>query len=849
LDAKNYPALIDYLKTDAPLSLGVDFTSGFLSTHTPPMKLSFLIKRVKEVYCGKIAYEFKHITNREHVNWIKERIETLEPNVYTKDQKKFLWDRIAYSDKFEKFLGMTFPTAKRFGLEGGESLIPGLDKIIESASNLGVESFVFGMAHRGRLNVLQGVLRKPTEDIMREFRGAIEESEGGDVKYHLGMSMARTLPNGKRIHMSLVANPSHLEAVNPVVEGKTCAKQFYTKDVGKKKTMSILIHGDAAFAGQGVNYECMGLSDLPAYSTGGTIHIIVNNQIGFTTNPRQSRSSPYCSDLAKFIEAPIFHVNGDDPEAVVFICNLAAEWRQTFNKDVVIDIVGYRRQGHNETDQPLFTQPKMYMRIAKHLSTYEIYSNQLIKEGVITADEKKAKDQEVIKFFENAYQKSQTNTTTPLEWFREDSVWRNFKSEKYFSPIRVTGVEKEILLRIGSALTTCPIEVHSLLQRQMRIRQQMFQSGVGLDWSTAEALAFGSLLEREKYHVRLSGQDSERGTFSQRHAVLVEQSEKETKYIPLNHISKHQAPFTVCNSSLSEFAVLGFEFGYSGENPYSLVCWEAQFGDFANGGQVIIDQFIAASEDKWRRQSGLVLLLPHGYDGQGPEHSSARPERFLQLSDEDPDVFPEMSAEKRMQIQTTNMQIVNCTTPANYFHVLRRQCLRDFRKPLIVFTPKSLLRHKMCVSNLSEFLLGTKFTRVFSDLKVDLVHADEIRKVLFCTGKVYYDLFEHREMGKINNVAIVRLEQLAPFPFDRVFDECRKYKNAELVWVQEEPKNMGAWAFVYFRFITALKGPKGNIKDPRVMSYIGRSIASSPATASPSHHKKEDETIKAKAFQ
>lgn len=849
LKIENYPLLNQHLKNDKPVSIGVDMTTGFLSPKSPPMTLSFLIQRVKEVYCEHIGVEYTHISNRTQVNWIKERLETIEPFSLSSEEKRILFDRLAYADIFERFLSLKFPVAKRFGLEGCESAVPGIKTILDVCSNLGVESFVIGMPHRGRLNVLQSILRKPAEDIMREFRGAVEDSQGsGDVKYHLGMSIQRDLGNGKSVHLSLVPNPSHLEAVNPVVQGKVRAKQFYSKDTEKKKNMAILIHGDAAFAGQGVNYETLGLSDLPMYSTGGTIHIIVNNQIGFTTNPRLSRSSPYCTDLAKFIEAPIFHVNGDDPEAVVFVCKLAAEYRQKFQKDVIVDIVGYRRQGHNEIDMPSFTQPKMYMRIKNQPTTFEIYSKYLIEQKFISLDDKLAKEKEIIDYFESKFEESKLNKASSLEWFRQDSVWRNFKSNDHYSPIRSTGVEKDILLRVGHALTKCSLNIHSVIQKQLKQKEKMFETGENFDWATAEALAFGSLLEKEKYHVRLSGQDVERGTFSQRHAVLIEQNENEQRYTPLNNISKNQAHFSISNSSLSEFGVLGFEFGYSGENPYSLVLWEAQFGDFANGAQIIIDQFISASEAKWLRQSGIVLLLPHGYEGQGPEHSSCRPERFLQNSDEDPDVFPDMSSDKRMQIQKTNWQIVYCSTPANYFHVLRRQCLRDFRKPLVLLTPKSLLRHRLCVSSLSDFSLGTKFTRVYSDYS-KLEPADKIRKVIFCTGKVYYDLFEYRESQKINDVAIVRIEQLAPFPFDRVYDECNKYKNAEILWVQEEPKNMGFWSHVFPRILTSIKGPKGNLKDTRVPHYVGRATASSPATGYPNVHKNEEESIKKNAFK
>ena len=741
---------------------------------------------------------------------------------------------------------MKFPTAKRFGLEGCESLIPGLKEFIDQSATFGVETFVIGMPHRGRLNVLESVLRKPTSDILREFKGAINDAYGtGDVKYHLGMSITRDLAKvQKKVHLSLVPNPSHLEAVNPVVEGKTRAKQYYSNDSKREKNISVLLHGDASFAGQGINYETFGLSDLHHYTTGGTLHIVVNNQIGFTTNPRNSRSSPYCTDLAKFVGAPIFHVNADDPEAVVFVCQLSVEWRFKFKKDVVIDIIGYRRHGHNELDQPFFTQPKMYSRISKQPTTLEIYGKKLINENVITEEDFKNQNETCLKYFEKEFEISKSDQSSSLEWFKADSLWRNFKSEKHHSPIRSTGVEEEILKKVGMALSTYPkdFKIHPVIKRILGAKKKMVETGDDIDWSLGEALAYGTLLEKEKYHVRISGQDVERGTFSHRHCVLVEQSDEETNYIPLNNISKDQAEFLPCNSNLSEFGVLGFELGYSQENPYSLVIWESQFGDFSNGAQTIIDQFISAMEDKWLRQTGLVVLLPHGYEGQGPEHSSARPERFLQLCDEDPDVFPEMKSEKRMHIQNSNMQVVNCSTPANFFHVLRRQCLRDFRKPLIVFTPKSLLRHKLCVSKLSDMSLGSKFTRCYPDTLETLVEPEKVKRVIFCTGKVYYDLYEHRR--SIDDIAIVRIEQLSPFPFDRVADECSKYKNADIIWAQEEPKNMGYWQHVYFRFLTSLK----HIGDERKPKYVGRPTSSSPATGYPMAHKLEVERLLSDAF-
>jgi 2-oxoglutarate dehydrogenase E1 component len=711
------------------------------------------------------------------------------------------------------------------------------------------------MPHRGRLNILANVVRKPLDALLHEF-----DTEGqrdhlddlgigtGDVKYHLGTSYDRPTASGKKVHLSLVANPSHLEAVDPVVEGKARAKQQYMGDTERTKVMPVLLHGDAAFASQGVVYETLDLGMWKNFTTGGTIHIIANNQVGFTTSMRGSRTSnasSYPTDVARSVNAPIFHVNGDDPEAVVHTLKLAAEYRQAFKKDVVIDILCYRRFGHNEGDEPRFTQPLMYRMIDKHPSTLDLYREKLKSEGVVDDARLKQMEETVHEEYNKAFQASATHLPNKADWF--SSYWKGFKSAHLYSSIRPTAVPDTVIAKIGNALSTLPpgMKLHPFLEKMVKRRQLMFETGKNIDWATAEHLAFGSLA-LEGNLVRLTGQDVERGTFSHRHAVLHDKETGET-YQPLRHIDPAQAPVYVHNSSLSEYAVLGFELGFSLENPNSLIAWEAQFGDFANGAQVIVDQFISSGEQKWLRQSGLVMLLPHGYDGQGPEHSSARLERFLQLSDSDPFVIPEMDPTERRQIQQSNIQVVNVTTPANYFHVLRRQVHRDFRKPLIVMSPKRLLRHPKCVSNLDEFSdkgPQPRFRRVLNDTAEYLVADDRIRKVLFCSGNVYYDLAERREQDGAKDVAIVRLEQIAPFPFDRVAEQARRYPNAQTAWVQEEPMNMGAWNFVSAHMRTALKAVHAH-PEP---AYIGRAVSASTATGSAKAHKRQLKELLDAAF-
>jgi 2-oxoglutarate dehydrogenase E1 component len=835
---------------DRMFSLDIDGKSKSVLGKPGEMKLIDIFNGLKAAYCGSIGVDYMHLQDKDQIDWIANRFENVAGLAMTVDEKKLTLDRLMWAELFESFLKNKFATAKRFGLEGGEALIPGMKALIDHGSTLGIESCIIGMPHRGRLNVLGNVVRKPFEDILTEFAGT-KKSAGdatsflgsGDVKYHLGMSYNRPTRTGKMVHLSLVANPSHLEAVNPVVEGKTRAKQFYSNDVDRTKHVSILLHGDAAFSGQGVVFETMGLSDLHNYTTGGTIHMVVNNQIGFTTDPKFSRSSPYCSDVAKFIGAPIFHVNGDDPEAVVRCSEIAIAFRQKFHTDVVIDIVCYRRHGHNEVDLPDFTQPEMYRKIKNHPTPVKVYSDRLVAEGAVTPEFVANHAAGIIKGLEDAFTRSRSTEPQVLgqtkAWL--DDQWSGFVSPDKTARVAFTGVEHAKLQYVGKALAAYPqgFNIHRKIGEIMKSKGAMMESGKGLDWAMGEALAYGTLL-LEGYHVRLSGQDVERGTFSHRHAVLHDQ-QTEQVYIPLNNIDRSQAVFQACNSNLSEFAVLGFELGYSMENPKSMVIWEAQFGDFSNTAQCIIDQFLSSGEAKWMRQSGLVMLLPHGYDGQGPEHSSCRVERFLQMSDEDPDVFPDMEIEVRSQVQRHNWQVVNCTTPAQFFHVLRRQINRPFRKPLIVLSPKRLLRYKLCVSDIEDFGPETRFRRAIGETEAGMVADEKVRRVILCNGQVYFDLLNRRTEKGIKDVVICRIEQLAPFPFDYVNAWIKQYPNAEVVWAQEEPKNMGAWMFMQPRIETASRGtirPK----------YVGRPVAASPATGFGWQHAKEIEDILTKAF-
>ena len=790
--------------------------------------LDQILKILKKTYCSTIGYEFMHMSDPEEKAWIRNRIEGPEKDItFTENGKKAILNKIIQAEGFEKYLHVKFVGTKRFGLDGGESLIPALEQIIKRGGNLGAKEIKIGMPHRGRLNVLANVMGKPFRAIFSEFFGkSVSASKDfeGDVKYHLGASSNREF-DGNVVHISLTDNPSHLEAVNPVVLGQVRAKQFFHKDKNRKKVIPVLMHGDAAFAGQGIVAECFAMSGLPGHNIGGTIHIIVNNQIGFTTAPRFARSSPYPSDVAKTAQAPIFHVNGDDPEAVTHCAKIATEYRQKFNRDVVIDMVCYRRFGHNERDEPSFTQPIMYKKIKIHPSTLTLYGNKLSSEGLISGDQLQNDKIKFKDYLENEYLASK-NYKSELKWF--DGVWSRFKPGLGKDKRGKSGVEKKVLSKIGDQIFKIPkdFNAHKTLKRVFEVKSKMFQTGE-IDWSSAESLAFGTLLT-EGFSVRLSGQDSGRGTFSQRHAVLRNQDNHD-RYLPLNNIQVGQKKFEIIDSLLSELAVLGFEYGYSLSEPETLVIWEAQFGDFANGAQVIIDQFITSSESKWGRASGLVMLLPHGYEGQGPEHSSARLERFLQLC------------------AGENIQVVNCTTPSNYFHVLRRQMHREFRKPLIVMTPKSLLRHKRCVSNINEFVSKSSFHRVLEDDAyekrnnlISLKKDNQIKKVIMCSGKIYYDLIEEREKTKKNDIVFVRIEQLYPFPVKTLAKVLKKYKKAKFIWCQEEPKNMGAWNTARNYIERTLE--MINFKDINI-KFVGRSASSTTATGNANKHLAQQKEI------
>jgi 2-oxoglutarate dehydrogenase E1 component len=787
-----------------------------------------IVTILRRTYCQTLGIEFLHISNGAQKGWIQERIEGPDKEItFTREGKRAILNKLVEAEGFEKFSDLKFTGTKRFGLDGAESMIPAMEQIIKRGGALGVRDIVIGMPHRGRLNMLAQVMAKPHRAIFHEFKGGSSlpgEIEGsGDVKYHLGASSDREFDQNK-VHLSLTANPSHLEIVDPVVLGKVRAKQDQLGATPEDRTMvmPLLIHGDASFAGQGVVAESLGLSGLRGHRTGGSVHFIVNNQIGFTTNPRYSRSSPYPSDVAKVIEAPIFHCNGDDPEAVVFACKIATEFRQKFQKPVVIDMFCYRRHGHNEGDEPSFTQPLMYKAIAAHPTTLEIYSDKLVNEGVVTSGEVEKMKADWRSRLDAELEAAQSYRPNKADWL--DGRWSGFKrADTDDDPRRGhTGVEIEKLKEIGQKITTIPndFHLHKTLTRFMDNRRKSIETGTNIDWSTAEALAFCSLM-LEGHRVRLSGQDSERGTFSQRHSVLHDQ-ETDARYTPFNHLGDGAARYEVINSMLSEEAVLGFEYGYTLSEPNALTLWEAQFGDFANGAQVLFDQFISSGERKWLRMSGLVCLLPHGYEGQGPEHSSARLERYLQMCAED------------------NMQVANCTTPANYFHILRRQLNRDFRKPLILMTPKSLLRHKRAVSRLDEMGPNTSFHRLLwddaqmlPDEKIKLVADDKIRRVVISSGKVYYDLYEEREKRGLNDIYLLRIEQLYPFPTKALMAELSRFKQAEIVWCQEEPRNMGAWVFVDIFLEWVLNQINAKFRRAR---YTGRPASASTAVGQMSIH-------------
>ncbi len=831
------PASYGFGPDDLDRRIFIDHVLGL--EYATPRQMVELLQRT---YCGTFAVEFMHISDPDEKSWIQERIEGEHKEItFTEEGKKAILAKLVEAETFERFLHKRYPGTKRFGLDGGEAMVPALEQIIKRGGALGVEDIVIGMPHRGRLNVLGAVMGKPYHKIFNEFQGGntqgADDYGSGDVKYHLGASSDRTFDN-HRVHLSLTGNPSHLEAVNPVVLGKARAKQ--ADKVGEDRVtqrgmvMPLLLHGDAAFAGQGVVSECLALSGLTGYRTGGTIHFIVNNQIGFTTAPHFSRSSPYPSDVALQVQAPIFHVNGDDPEAVVHAAKVATEYRQMFGKDVVIDMFCYRRFGHNEGDDPTMTQPIMYARIKDHPSVRELYTKRLVGEGLVSQEEIDQTIGEVEAFLDREFEKGRGYKAEKADWL--DGKWAGLGLPKDDDNRGQTGVALDHLRSIGERITEIPesVNAHRTVARTIANRRKMIESGDGIDWGMAEHLAFGTLVD-EGFPVRLSGQDSARGTFTQRHSHIVDQ-ETEERYTPLNHISQNQAHYEVIDSLLSEEAVLGYEYGYSLAAPNTLTLWEAQFGDFANGAQVVFDQFISSGERKWLRMSGLVCLLPHGYEGQGPEHSSARLERFLQMCAQD------------------NMQVANCTTPANYFHILRRQIHRDFRKPLIIMTPKSLLRHKRAVSALSEMDAGTTFHRVLWDDAecegrggdVKLKPDGEIRRVIMCSGKVYYDLFEEREKRGAGDIYLLRLEQLHPFPVASLMKELSRFPQAEMIWCQEEPRNMGAWNYIEFHIEKTLERLEVEQTRPR---YIGRPASASTAAGTMALHQKELASFLEAAFE
>ena len=813
--------------TDAELDRPV-YLGGTLGLETATIREVVAILRAN--YCGNVGLEYMHIADVEERRFLQDRMEGKDKAIqFTVDGKKAILSKVIQAEQYEKFLGRKYVGTKRFGLDGGEAMIPALESVIKYGGAMGVNEIVFGMAHRGRLNVLTNVMGKPYRVVFHEFAGGSDNPDdiggSGDVKYHLGSSTDREF-DGISVHMSLVANPSHLEAEDPVVLGKVRAIQTLANDLGAHAAaLPVLIHGDAAFAGQGIVWECFGFSGIRGYNTGGCIHFVINNQIGFTTSPQFARSSPYPSDVAKGVQAPIFHVNGDDPEAVTFACKMAIEYRQTFHRDVVIDMWCYRRFGHNEGDEPSFTQPLMYAAIKNHPPVSTVFGQRLLAEGVV---DQAWIDEQIHQFttlLEGEFEAGTGYKPNKADWFA--GRWSGLHAPADAESARRnvdTGIEKKLFDSLGRTLTTVPdsIKIHKTLARVLDAKREMFRTGEHFDWATGEALAFGALLS-EGYGVRLSGQDSGRGTFSQRHAVWIDQTD-EHKYLPLAQIEHGRVE--ILDSPLSEYGVLGFEYGYALADPKTLVLWEAQFGDFANGAQIMIDQFIASGEAKWLRANGLVMLLPHGYEGQGPEHSSARIERFLQLCAGD------------------NMQVANCTTPANYFHLLRRQMHRSFRKPLIVFTPKSLLRHKLAVSAAADFQIDSHFRRILSDPKAP---ADaDVNRLVLCSGKVAYDLMEARDAAGDTNTAIVRLEQLYPFPGDPLAERLRRMTNLEeVVWAQEEPKNNGAWFFVEPGIEAALAAAKCTVARAR---YAGRAASASPATGLMKRHQLEQAALIADAL-
>ncbi|MFC3228278.1 2-oxoglutarate dehydrogenase E1 component [Marinibaculum pumilum] len=820
------PATYGFGPEDMDRPIFIDYMLGLEQA-----TMSEILAILQRTYCGTMGIEFMHIADPAQKQWIQERIEGRDKEVhFTPEGKRAILNKLSEAEGFERFLQLKYTGTKRFGVEGGEALVPAMEAVVKTGGQLGIREVVLGMPHRGRLNILATFMHKPFRAIFSEFQGNSAHPEdvqgSGDVKYHLGTSSDRSF-DGNNVHLSLTANPSHLEAVDPVVLGKARAKQAQLQDTERDMVLPVLMHGDAAFAGQGLVAECFALSELRGYRVGGCLHFIVNNQIGFTTSPRFARSSPYPSDVAKVVQAPIFHVNGDDPEAVVYVTKIATEFRQQFKKDVVVDMFCYRRHGHNEADEPAFTQPIMYRRIAQHPTTRQIYAQRLIGEGVVTENDAETMLSDFHGLLDQEFEAASSYKPNKADWL--EGRWSGLAQASGEDRRGETCVDIDLLEEVGRKLVTVPddFSLHRTLKRILDNKRKALESGEGLDWATAEALAFGTLCI-DGFPVRLSGQDSGRGTFSQRHAVLRDQNTEE-RYVPLDNLRPDQARFEVHDSLLSEAAVLGYEYGYTMAEPRALVLWEAQFGDFANGAQVIIDQFIASGEHKWQRMSGLVMLLPHGYEGNGPEHSSARLERYLQLSAED------------------NWQVVNITTPANYFHALRRQMHRNFRKPLVVMTPKSLLRHRLATSTLADMGPGTNFHRVLLDTDQDELDLKKIDRVILCSGKVYYDLLEERRARKLKNVYLMRVEQLYPFPHKTLVAELDRFKKAkQVIWCQEEPKNMGSWHYINERLEAVLV--EAGFKASRPL-YAGRPEAASTATGLLKRHQAEQATLVEQALE
>lgn len=788
-----------------------------------PAKLKDIRDLLEQTYCQSIGAEYKYIRNPIKTKWFEERMESCRNTPdFSVDEKKRILNKLNQAVVFENFLGTKFLGQKRFSLEGAEALIAGLDSVIEKGSELGLEEFVIGMAHRGRLNVLANILHKTYKTIFSEFEGKGYDASapfGGDVKYHLGYSTDVETSGGKKVHLCLCPNPSHLEAVDPIVEGLTRSKIDFKYSGDYKKIAPILIHGDASIAGQGIVYEVLQMSKLEGYRTGGTIHLVINNQIGFTTNYKDGRSSTYCTDIAKTTVSPVFHVNGDDVEALIYAVNLAVQYRQTFHNDVFIDILCYRRYGHNESDEPKFTQPLLYKAIETHPNPREIYNQKLLSQGSVDANLAKEMEKDFRALLQEKLNESKSDNVFSESRPMFAGAWQGLRlaTDRDFLVSPDTSVSEAVLLNIGRQITTLPAkkEFFKKITKLFDDRRKMVETTRVFDWAMAELMAYGSLMQ-ENIRVRLSGEDVKRGTFSHRHAVLT-LVDSEEEYVPLSTLETAKGKFDIYNSHLSEYGVLGFDYGYALANPHALTIWEAQFGDFFNGAQIIVDQYITSAETKWQRGNGLVMLLPHGYEGQGPEHSSARIERFM-----------EMCAEN-------NIQVANCTTPANFFHALRRQQYWKFRKPLVVFTPKSLLRHPLCVSPIDDFTKG-KFHEVIDDVYVE---AESVKRVLFCSGKIYYDLLEKQQTDERKDVALVRLEQLYPVPYAHIQRVIAKYKNAEeLIWVQEEPENMGAWPYICRKFRNA----------DRSFDVISRKESSSTATGYAKQHVSQQLYLVSKAF-